>query len=321
MSAGGPVFVTGATGFIGRQTVQRLADLGLSVRALVRQLGATDFPPSVEIIVGDLAKPKTYVKALDGAFAVVHAASADSLPAYFQMTTSLQRASAAASVQKFIHLSSIAVYGNPVDGIIREDTPPLPVSDRYARTKLALEEALRSKAGMQETTILRVGCVYGPGLGWWSHGLLRLMERSRLILVNDGSGIANLIHVHDVAQVISLALSRCNSSFDIYNVTDGNPVTWRQYFSELERVLGRDATVSMSAAEAREYSRLWLRPSLSRRAFAKLQGARFIRPLDDHSIKFYESRAIYSNGKAVASLGFRPSYNLQAPVCQECLTR
>ena len=48
------ILVTGATGTIGSLVVQRLADAGASVKALVRQPGKRSFPAGVTEVVGDL---------------------------------------------------------------------------------------------------------------------------------------------------------------------------------------------------------------------------------------------------------------------------
>jgi uncharacterized protein YbjT (DUF2867 family) len=48
------ILVTGATGTIGSLIVQRLADAGASVTALVRQPGKRSFPAGVTEVVGDL---------------------------------------------------------------------------------------------------------------------------------------------------------------------------------------------------------------------------------------------------------------------------
>jgi nucleoside-diphosphate-sugar epimerase len=242
----------------------------------------------------------------------VHAALTDNLADEPQATSTLSSLSARAGVRKFVHLSSIAVYGNPPSGAITEETAPIPSSDAYSRTKLAIEEALQATTSTSlETAILRLGCVYGPGGGWWTDGLLNQMQRGKLILVNQGTGIANLVHVSDVASVVALLLERSGQPFEIFNVTDGTPVPWSRYFAKLEEMLGRTATVSMSAAEAREHARKWLRPSLARRVIRKISGAPIIYPLDERGVDNLASQAVYCNKKATAVLDFAPEYDLE----------
>jgi nucleoside-diphosphate-sugar epimerase len=304
------ILVTGASGFVGRHIVGQLTDGGYSVRALVRRTPRQAFPPSVELAIGDLSQPESYASALEGLSAVVHAALTDNLSDEPRATAALFDRGARAGIRKFVHLSSIAVYGNPPSGDITEETAPIPSSDAYSRTKLAIEEALEATSTGVEIAVLRLGCVYGPGGGWWTDGLLEQMRRGELILVNDGSGIANLVHVSDVARIVAVVLERSGPPFEIFNVTDGRPVEWRHYFGELEAMLGRKATVSMSAAEARKHSRKWLRPSLVRRVVRKITRAPIVYPLDDRGIENFASRAVYKSEKAAALLHFTPQYEL-----------
>jgi nucleoside-diphosphate-sugar epimerase len=305
------VFVTGASGFIGRHVVRLLDQRGYRVRALVRRIPSRPFDENVEVVIGDLTKPETYWDKLNGALAVVHSALTENFSGDLEATASLQDLSARAGVRKFIHMSSIAVYGNPPSGNITEETSCHAAADTYSRTKLAIEEALRRDSKIPELVILRLGCVYGPGGGWWSDGLLNMMKSGKLIVVNGGTGTANLIHVADIAGMVELLLKRSNSEVEVFNVTDGVPVPWSRYFSGLEEILGRSATASMGAGEAREYGRKWLQPSLPRRVIRKLLGARRIHPLDDKGIDGFTSTAVYSNQKAVQTLDFRPQFDLE----------
>ena len=305
------IFVTGGAGFVGRHIVERLIADGYAVRALVRRPPEAPLPPSVEVIIGDFTKPSSYEPALPGAAAVIHSALTEDYSQDAEAAVELRNRAAHAGARKFVHLSTISVYGNPLEGTITEDTPPVPVDDPYARGKLAIEERLREPSGMAEVVVLRLGCVYGPGGGWWTTGLLNLMKQGRLIKVNNGNGTANLIHVADIAATIPVVLDRSNAPFEIFNLTDGMPVSWSRYFSELEKLLGRNATASMDEAEAHAYGRKWLQPTLTGRVLRKLRGAKFIHPLDDRGVAGFVSRAVYSNQRASRLLGFQPAYTLE----------
>jgi nucleoside-diphosphate-sugar epimerase len=293
MSRSNTVFVTGASTFVGRNVVELLQE------------------QDYRVLTGDLSRPETYASALNDVSAVVHAAVTEDLNNEPRATSDLLNFSGQAGVGRLIHLSSIAIYGIPPSGIITEETPPLPSADPYTRTKLAIEEALLSRPS-PEVVILRLGCVYGQGGGWWTDGLLSQMARGDVILLNDGVGIANLIHVTDIAGLILTLLRRSHPPTGVFNVTDGMPVAWSQYFSALERLLGRTATVRMNMQEAREHARKWLQPSLLRRVLRKAAGARPIHPLDDRAIETFSSQAVYSNEKAATMLTFRPTHDLES---------
>jgi nucleoside-diphosphate-sugar epimerase len=306
------VLVTGASGFAGRHIVEQLSNHSYQVRALIRRVPRREFGRSVEVAIGDLSQPETYAPALQGVSAVVHAALTDDLSQEPQATSTLLSLSARAGIHKFVHLSSVAVYGNPSSGIVTEETAPIPSADTYSRTKLAIEEALRVNSKNLQIVVLRLGCVYGPGGGWWTEGLLNQMRMGKLILVNRGTGIANLIHVADVGAMVARVLALSNASFDVFNATDGTPVAWSAYFAELEKIAGRNATIAMSVAEAREHARKWLHPSFTRRVIRKISGAPVIYPLDDRGIENFASCAIYSSQKATRVLDFQPEYDLES---------
>lgn len=77
------IFVTGATGRVGRQVVSQLLAAGASVRALTRNPDIAGLPPEVEVVRGDLTVPATLEVGLGGIDAVflVWTAAADAAPA------------------------------------------------------------------------------------------------------------------------------------------------------------------------------------------------------------------------------------------------
>ncbi|WP_437638662.1 SDR family oxidoreductase [Sorangium sp. So ce854] len=60
------ILVTGATGTVGREIVDQLAERGHHVRALSRDPGRAKLPAGVEAVAGDLAAPETFAAALEG---------------------------------------------------------------------------------------------------------------------------------------------------------------------------------------------------------------------------------------------------------------
>src|SRR4051794_4240938 len=64
------IFVTGATGKVGRHVVAGLTDRGAHVRALVRDPGTAGLPAAVEVTRGDLSQPQALAEHLDGVQAV-----------------------------------------------------------------------------------------------------------------------------------------------------------------------------------------------------------------------------------------------------------
>ncbi len=67
------IAVVGATGFVGRHLVARLASSGASVRAVARKPAAN--APGVDAVSADLLQPESLQKALNGVDTVVHCAA------------------------------------------------------------------------------------------------------------------------------------------------------------------------------------------------------------------------------------------------------
>jgi len=66
------VFVTGGSGFVGREIIQQLITENHSVRALVRQAAALEEFNDIETIVGDTTQPETLYEQLSDCVAVIH---------------------------------------------------------------------------------------------------------------------------------------------------------------------------------------------------------------------------------------------------------
>jgi nucleoside-diphosphate-sugar epimerase len=175
------IFVTGATGFIGRALVPALAEQGLRVRAAVRRPPPYSWPASIEVVEhGDLAEPVDWRPALDGVVKVIHLAgiahtggiAPERYDAVNRRATELLAAAAAErDVEQFVFISTIrAQSGACADHVLSEHDRPRP-TDAYGRSKLAAEEAVR-RAGIP-FTILRPAVLYGPS----SKGNVALLMR------------------------------------------------------------------------------------------------------------------------------------------------
>ena len=118
------IFMTGATGTVGRHVVPQLVRRGLSVRALVRN-PAADVPAGVDRVVGDLADPASYAPALHGVDAVYLACG--NHPAQAAWENGVIDAAVAAGVRRIVKLStSDAAIGSPELKLHAAEAAPLP---------------------------------------------------------------------------------------------------------------------------------------------------------------------------------------------------
>lgn len=227
------VFLTGATGFIGRHVLRELLARGYRVRCLVRgpSIGRVQDDPHAERVVGDLLLPRCYTRQVAGCQAVVHLVGilaetpeATFRQAHVEATQNLVVACQKSGVRRFVHLSALGAGPSP--GI------------RYFQSKHQAETLVRANG--LDFTIFRPSLVHGP-----DGDLVRMlarMARSRLPLAVVGAGRQRLqpVYVEDLARLVADALERPPTVGQTYEVGGAQILTYRELLDAVARaVLGR----------------------------------------------------------------------------------
>jgi len=246
--------VTGATGFLGGAVVRRCLDRGIAVRALARDPEAARrrFPPSVEVVRGDLTTPQAVIAALDGCDALLHLAALVKRKApkalfdlvNVQATESLLGTAVARGIRA-VYTSSFFALG-PSDGMPEgrsHASPPAkqaPHTD-YERTKREADRRLeRLRGGSDPLITLYPGVLYGPGELTEANlvtALIRDHLRGRVPgLPAGGRRTWCYAYVDDVADAHLAALER-GAPGGQYTLPGDNR-TARDFFVELQRLTG-----------------------------------------------------------------------------------
>ncbi|GAB2752072.1 NAD-dependent epimerase/dehydratase family protein [Streptomyces bullii] len=224
--------VTGATGQVGRRFVPRLLARrrpGEQVRVLVRDAARAEHfaERGAEVVVGDLRDADALGKAVAGADAVVNVAASfrgvpdeEAWAVNRDAAVELGRASLAAGVRRFVHVSTGLVYGTGRGRPLVEDDEIRPGGEMwgaYAESKAAAERELLALEGL-EVRVGRLPFVYGDGdphlaqsLRWAAHWA----AGQRL----------HMGHHADVAQGLLRLLYAPGTVGRIYNIADDAPVT------------------------------------------------------------------------------------------------
>ncbi len=225
------LLISGATGFLGHNLVPRLVHAGYPVRALVRYGSETRFLQDLGVelaFVSDITEETAVAQAMQGCQYVIHAAGQfrfwGDLPGFWQTnvrgTLAMLNAASAAGVQRFVHISTLALVGKTPDSIIDEAVPCLPL-DPYQRTKLEAENLALAFHRYRDlpVIVLRPGWFYGP---WGRYAFNRLNFEEPLrgwrIKVDGGRNVLCPVFVSDVAQAVQQALSRGRPG-EIYNIS------------------------------------------------------------------------------------------------------
>lgn len=242
--------VTGGTGLVGSHVIDRLLARGDAVRVLVRR--ETDAEAlrrrGVDTLLGDLAATADLPAAVAGADVVIHCAGvvqvrgdhSDLWPVNVEATERLLAASVrAGGLRRFVHLSSVAVYGYTTPPMA-EDAPKQP-RGAYGRSKWAAEEALwraHAEHGVPAVA-LRPCVVYGERDRHAWPSLARLSRMRLVPLPEGGARLFDLVHVSDVVEAVLAAASAPQAAGHAYNLTDGETHSYRDIVEALARFTGR----------------------------------------------------------------------------------
>ncbi len=244
----GPVLVTGAGGFIGGRLADRLVEHGIHVRGLIRQVEQVPAlaKRGIQPVLCDLARPANLAAAVSGCAVVYHCASWMGQPLSWEAaiavnvigTRHLLEACLAAGVVRFIHVSTISVYGPTAAGTIDEQTPLWPLG-HYRGSKIAAEREVEvaSRRGL-ETVVVRPGQVFGPGDRRLAGLVMRWLSRGLPLLVDGGWGFCHPIYVDNLVDALLVAGIAENAAGQVFNVADDD-VPWRQFLGHYARMAGR----------------------------------------------------------------------------------
>ena len=260
----GEIVLLGATGFIGKPTVEKLLALGLPVTIVARRLQG--LPPRIaaaaregriRVFQGGLEDPAALELAFEGAEVVLQLATGSG-DTWEQVESSMVKGSLraaeialAARVKRFVYVSSIAALdtsgsgGKPIPDSLASDPQPLQRA-LYARGKIAAEKALVELHRLRglPLTIVRPGIVVGQGTPMQHSGLGLWARDNHCIGWGLGLHFLPLVWVEDVADALVRLARHPGYSLDgqALNLCAQPALTARSIVAELARVTGRPIT-------------------------------------------------------------------------------
>ena len=280
------VLVTGAAGFIGSHTVERLLDRGDDVVGLDdfndtydpalkrRNLAGALSLGGFTLVEGDVRDTELVPRILrnDRFDAIVHLAARAGVrasllqPVVYESANvtgllNLLEAAAHDVLPHFVFASSSSVYGLSPRLPWREDDPvDSPVSP-YAVTKRAGELMCRSYQATYglDTCSLRLFTVYGPrqrpdmAIARFFGAVL---ADEPVTVYGDGSARRDFTHVHDVVGGILAALDR-RCSGRIINLGGAHTVTILELLEMIGRITGRTPKIRFEARQPGDVPTTW----------------------------------------------------------------
>lgn len=204
------ILVTGGTGFAGSHLVKRLLFRGHEVHVLDIQEGhhyKELLKLGARIKLGSVTDKRLVEESVDGCDIVYHTAAAfrqiNATKKFYwdvnvEGTRNMLEASLNAQVKKFIHCSTIGIYGNVQNPPADENSHPSP-ADYYQYSKLEGEKIAKdySSKGLY-TVIIQPSGIYGPGdLGRFLI-LYRLVKKGVFFMFGDGNISYHTVYIDNL---------------------------------------------------------------------------------------------------------------------------
>jgi nucleoside-diphosphate-sugar epimerase len=230
------IYVTGATGFLGRRIVDRALERGHQVVALSRDPSRLAPRPGLEPRRLDLLELDAVLPAIEDCEAGIHAAGAG--------PSAGERELHDANVQASRHLAGSARRQTKLARLVAITSAAVlePGDTPYRRAKIGQEAAIRSYG--LDLTLLRPTLVLGPHAE--TQDLTRLVARLRSTeafpLVGGGTTRIQPVDVEDVATAAVTAVERPATIGGIYTLAgpEGG-IAWRDFVAEAKRRVGGKA--------------------------------------------------------------------------------
>ena len=253
------ILITGSNGFIGSRVVDTLLRSGFSnLRCFVRpssnltalQAVLAAAPGArVEVMPGNLLSREDCAKAAKDVAAIFHLAAgttknfAGSFLNCVVTTRNLMEAAAKfGCLQRFVHVSSFAVYSNwnirrggLLDETCELESRPVERAEAYAFAKLKQERLVveyAEKHGIPYV-ILRPGAVYGPGV----RDLTKRVgiDTFGVFFHLGGSNQIPLSYVDNCAEAIVLAGLKPEIDREVFNIVDDDLPSSRKFLRKYKR--------------------------------------------------------------------------------------
>lgn len=234
------IAIFGASGFVGSALVERLFfDKDYDFRAFIHSFGNAARIARLRIKIEslDILDYHQVKKKLHGCNVVVNC-SRGGTPIMMKGLKNIVKASIKNKIKKFIHIGSIAIYGdNPTSLSKNETASPNPGSNSYGVVKLKQDKMIFGlHASGVPSVILCPSNISGPYSPFVLAAAHKLLS-NEIALIDDGIYPTNLIHVDNLVEAI-LSIVESEEGFgERYFVNEVEKTTWKEFYEELKEIL------------------------------------------------------------------------------------
>jgi len=315
------IFITGASGYVGRNLVRHFVAAGTSVVGLsrtdpgadlIRELGAT--PVIGDIVSTDLAE------AMKGCDALVHAAANTDhgRSTEAQQRTNLEgtrrvfEAARRAGIGRAVHISSESVLadGRPIVNASEARPFPRRPAGGYSRSKADAEQTALSFSSLDlSVMVVRPRFVWGRDDTTALPTLVQAARSGQMAWIDGGTYLTSTTHIANLCVGIELALSK-GTGGEVYFITDGAPVEFRSFVSQLLKTQG------VPVPEKSVPRALLKAIATIGDAMSKISGGRIAAPLTMQSYATSAVEVTLDISKAKRELGYVPVFSREAGLAE-----
>lgn len=304
------IFVTGATGFVGKRLLARLQADHHTVTALSRSTAKSSMlaETGTKVIHGSLENIGEWAPALAGQEVVVHLASPIEVWGKWEdfhnpitlATEQLLKACDEQGVRRFIYISSESVLQGNGPLLDIDETYPYPdePNSYYGKAKKLAEVGIRRSSSSVHRVILRPPYIWGDGDKQLDK-VIGKVKAGQFMWADGGEIPMEMVHVENLVEAIMLALTRGENG-ETYFVTDGNPRPVREFLTAL--LTARGVTPPTRSAPS------WLLRPVARlvEGVWRVLHIPGVPPLSRFQLDFIALPRRYGIGKIRNGMGYRP---------------
>jgi dihydroflavonol-4-reductase len=225
------IFITGATGFIGKQVLEQLKNTNHELFCLVRKTNPAIErlrSSGVKVIVGDVRDKASLLQGMKGCDWVINLANIYTFwepdksvykTTNVDGTRNVLESALETRVSKVVHISSVVTYGKPAEIPFKEDSKPGPERfSVYAHTKHEGDQIawdLYKNKGLPLVVVYPCA-VLGPGDPKASGAYVSGLVKKTMPATVFKNSILTWVHVKDVAEGIIKAAEKTNNIGERY---------------------------------------------------------------------------------------------------------
>ena len=316
------VLITGGTGFIGSRLALKSVEMGHSVRLFGQVNSAAEQEnqqmleaKGIDVTLGSVAEREKILNLARDCDVVFHLAAAQheaNVPDQHFRTVNVDgtrnviEASIEAQVKRFVHGSTIGVYGAAMEGEIDEETPLKP-DNIYGVTKREGEKLALSFADKLPVSVVRISETYGPG----DRRLLKLfraIQKKMFFVIGKGDNKHQLIYVDDLVDGLYLVATIEKAVGKIFVLAGREVLTTRNMVDVIAKTLGTGVP--------RFRAPLWPFFVLAVMMEKTLGPLGIQPPLHRRRLDFFRKSFFFSHQKASSILGFQAKTDFAQGVAQ-----